>query len=813
VAGIARHRRTIIYGSLLGCILAALSVTRLRLDIDVLTMLPHGKPAFDNFKMFIEHFGELNELVVLVHEAPPQTLRRFTDRFAARLSELDSVKRVQAHVDGEQITRGLLGRYLYNYLSDEGYDTLQRRLTPAGIDAQLAADRAMLNAPLDVSVGAQLVEDPFGVRRLAATSLLQSVGGGTGDGDGYLAARDGSALLIIIRPTTSPFDIIFSERFMAQVRAVEAEVRAESGLNEVRVDYTGGYIYALEDKATLSRDVTRYTFLALVAVLLTFLAGYRNLRILPFVTYPLIVTTLVDFAVSVVIFDQLNAVSLAFAAILYGLSIDTAIHFYTRVVQERQQRPLEEAVATTLAALGRATVTAALTTAAVFAVIGLSVLSPVQQLGLMTAMGMLINIGIFFVLYPALALSMAGKPVQLGRLETPGLARIAGASARHPRPVTLATAGFAAICAILATRVNLDATLTHLRPRQSEAMRVQDEIARRFGQKDTDGAVLVQRESLDAALRDAEMVAGQLDRYQADGVVRDVKSVRGVLPSAETQRARLARYAALPRAEAVASLRAALPRYGFATEPFRPFLDGFAASRENLVVLGDDALAPVQPIIEHYVRVRDGIFSVATYVEPGPGVTFEDIATRLSRDAGALKPIVASRALLEAELRRMLRRELVIFLALAIAGNVFLLWRAAGSWRTGTVLMIPALLGVLCVLAGMTVFGIALDPVNLIVLPLILGIGVDDAVYLHAGVRSGLSVEAAMEESGRALVMTSYTEIAGFGCLALSRSPALATMGLLAAAGLLVSLTATIIVLPAALTWWLHPMEGRLRGE
>jgi uncharacterized protein len=797
VAIIARYRRAILIASMLGCLLSAWSVTRLRLDMDILTMLPHGKPAFDNFKTFVEHFGQLNELVIVLDGAPAQTLRHFADRFATELRRLDSVERVQSRIDGDEIMRGLLGRYLYNYLPDSAYDELQQRLTPAGIAAQLNANRAALNAPLDVSAGTHIAEDPFGLRRQAASALLESLGGSAGSGDGYLASRDNSALLVLVRPTTTPFDIIFTERFMAQVRDAEARVRRESG-SGVRVDYTGGYVYALEDKATLSRDVGQYTFLALLAVLLTFLAGYRNLRILPFVTYPLIVTTLIDFALSVLIFDQLNAVSLAFAAILYGLSIDTAIHFYTRLVHERQQRPLQDAVAATLAALARATVTAALTTAAVFAVIGLSVLSAVQQLGIMTAVGMLINIGIFFVLYPALALSM-GKPVRLGALTTPRLARIAAASARRARPVMLATALLSALCVMLASRVQLDATLTHLRPQHSPAIAVHDRIAALFGRKDAGGAVLIQRGTLAAALRDAEAIAANLERYKQDGIVGEFQSVRGLLPSPDTQRARLARYAALPRAEAVEILRTALPQHGFVLQPFQGFLEQFTLPREALIELGDEGLAPLQPAIDRYVRTHDGGYFVATYVEPAPGKTFDEIVARLQRDSGALAPMLASRAQLEAELERMLRRELVVFLTLAIVGNLFLLWRAAGSIRIAPVLMIPALLGVLLVFAGMTVAGIALDPVNLIVLPLILGIGVDDAVYLYAGIRSGQRVDEAMHESGRALVMTSYTEIAGFGCLALSRSPALATMGLLAAVGLLVSLTATVAVLPAAL--------------
>jgi predicted RND superfamily exporter protein len=534
-------------------------------------------------------------------------------------------------------------------------------------------------------------------------------------------------------------------------------------------------------------------------VLLTFYAGYRNLRILPFVTYPLMVTTLIDFALSVLLFDQLNAVSLAFAAILYGLSIDTAIHFYTRLVHERQQRPLQEAVGATMAALGRATVTAALTTAAVFAVIGLSVLSAVQQLGLMTAMGMLINIGVFFVLYPALALSMGSRPVQLGRLTTPGLARLAGASARHAWPVIIATATVAAAAVLIGSGVRLDATLTHLRPRQSEASRVQDLIVTRFGQRDSGGAVLVRRDDLDNALRAAEVIAGHLDRYRVEGVVREIQSVRGLLPSAATQQARLARYAALPRAEGVAALKQALPQHGFAVAPFQPFFDQLLAPRTALVRLEDEALEPLRPVIERYVRVHDGGYFVTTYVEPAPGRSFEEIAARLTRDAGELAPVVASRVLLEAELEGVLRWELVVFLGLAIVTNVVLLWRTVGGPGLGLVLMIPAGLAVLLIFTVMAAAGIALDPVNLIVLPLVIGIGVDDAVYLYAGMRNGVAVDEAMRESGRALVMTSYTEVVGFGCLALSRSPALATMGLLAAIGLLLCLAATLVVLPAAL--------------
>jgi predicted RND superfamily exporter protein len=48
-----------------------------------------------------------------------------------------------------------------------------------------------------------------------------------------------------------------------------------------------------------------------------------------------------------------------------------------------------------------------------------------------------------------------------------------------------------------------------------------------------------------------------------------------------------------------------------------------------------------------------------------------------------------------------------------------------------------------------------------------------------------------------ALLVTGFTTIVGFGCLSLSIYPALSSMGLLAAIGLLLSLVTSILFVPA----------------
>jgi len=801
VSIIERHHRRIVIGSALLALAAALSLLRLRLDIDVLGMLPQGSPVFANFKSFVADFGELDTLVVLIDGAPLPRLQGFADAFAERLSVLDSVAGVHARIDVQQVLDGVLGRYLYNYLPEADYAELERRLAPEGIEAQVAADRAMLSAPFDLSAARSVAQDPLGVRRLVGSALAEASGGVTPAlSGGYFTAPDGQALLVLVRPKQSAFDISFSERLMRQVREAEAATRRAVGGDDVAVAYTGSYIYALEDAGTLRWDIARYTALALLGVLVVFYVGYRNLRILPFVTYPLVVTTLVTFALSLVLFEQLNAVSISFAAILYGLAIDSAIYFYTRLLQERRQRDLRAAITATLAGLGRANLAASTTTAAAFFVIGFSCLAAVGQLGLLTALGMLLTTIEFFTLYPALAFFAERRQADGNVAETGGLAHCARVASTHAMPLAIIATLIGVGLLFAARRVALDVTLTHLRPRDSAAVRAQDTIEARFGGQQASGAVLVRRGDLQQALVDSEAVTRRLRGYEADGLLRGFQSVEAVLPSAQAQQARLVRYNQLPRAAAIETIAAALVRHGFVPQRFSEFFAEFKQPRSAIVDIDDPALAPLAFLIEHHVRQRHGEYIVATYLQPAAGVSLQTVADRLSQDLGDLRFTVAARSLLEDELGTVLRRELTGFFALGLIGNFVLLVISFGSIGTAVAILAPVVLVVIALFAAMSAVGIALDPINLIVTPLIFGIGVDYGVYIVARARERGGVVDAIRHTGRAVVVAALTTVTGFGFLGMSHFPPLSTMGQLAGAGLFLCLVLSIVLLPALLT-------------
>ena len=229
---------------------------------------------------------------------------------------------------------------------------------------------------------------------------------------------------------------------------------------------------------------------------------------------------------------------------------------------------------------------------------------------------------------------------------------------------------------------------------------MQDDIERSFGRQSPPGAVLVRRGDLESALVDGETVAQRLDAYRREGLIRSIDGIGALLPSERTQRARLERYDRLPRRAAMRTFRVALARHGFAAAPFEEFISRFEGGHDEIVRPGDPALAPLSFLLDRFVRSRDGSHTVASFIEPAEGVRLETVAERLRRDLPGIDAIVTGRPVLEAELDRVVRREIVLFLLWALVGNLLLLRVGFGNLADALIIFLPVLWASVALLAG-----------------------------------------------------------------------------------------------------------------
>jgi hypothetical protein len=112
--------------------------------------------------------------------------------------------------------------------------------------------------------------------------------------------------------------------------------------------------------------------------------------------------------------------------------------------------------------------------------------------------------------------------------------------------------------------------------------------------------------------------------------------------------------------------------------------------------------------------------------------------------------------------------------------------------------ILPALVGLLALGSVLSLTHHELNAVNLIALPLTLGLGVDDGIFLVAvsrRLREQDDITSRWATSSHAIVMTTATTLLAFGSLPFTSSPAIESLGVLSAMGVGACLATSLALL------------------
>jgi len=144
---------------------------------------------------------------------------------------------------------------------------------------------------------------------------------------------------------------------------------------------------------------------------------------------------------------------------------------------------------------------------------------------------------------------------------------------------------------------------------------------------------------------------------------------------------------------------------------------------------------------------------------------------------------------------------------LAIALLLWLLWRRVAE---AVLVLTPLLLGAALTAASMVVLGISFNFANVIVIPLLLGIGVDSGIHLvhRANVEPEAEGGLLATTTARAVFYSAATTIASFGALAFSSHRGIASLGIMLVVGMVFVLLSTLVVLPALIEWRRSPPKA-----
>jgi uncharacterized protein len=123
------------------------------------------------------------------------------------------------------------------------------------------------------------------------------------------------------------------------------------------------------------------------------------------------------------------------------------------------------------------------------------------------------------------------------------------------------------------------------------------------------------------------------------------------------------------------------------------------------------------------------------------------------------------------------------------------------SLRNTLIALAPLAMGVILSLGIMGLFGVPLNPANMIAFPLILGVGVDNGVHvLHDYLlRRGAGRSTISYAIGRGVLVKALTTMIGFGTLMISSERGLAGLGFILTLGVGCCMLGALVFLPAAL--------------
>jgi predicted RND superfamily exporter protein len=778
---------------------AWLTFARLSLSGDLTTLFPDKGDAAA-LGRFTRAFGGGDLAMFLLRGESPDDVAGAARELSASLGSKPTVLRVTSRLTPPRAVDPTLA---WSFAGPAARARLEEALTPEGMRARLDGTREMLLAPGAGSAEEWLSRDPLRLAAIPWETRGELAAGLTASDDGSFVTDQGRARLVVTQPRGNAFESTSAGRFVADANdAIAAARAAHPG---VRITLSGGPAIAQATEAMIRRDLEISGTLSLLLASLVFLVSFRRARALVAVLPPLLIGTLWTTGLLALGSPGLTAISIGFMAVGVGVGVDTGVHVYAALVEGRRLGLAPaEAAAYARRRTWRPTLLAAVAAGLAFGSLVLSELGALRQLGILCGLGeVLTAIAILLVTPDVGAYLERGAPPPV---LAPAWIRGVAALTRTRRRAAIAVA--ASLVPVVLVAIlgwpSAGHAIVALRPKNLAPLVAQDEIYALFGGQPGQWLVL----SMDAdgarATERGDAIAEALERLETEHAIAGYDALTSFAPAPSTQRARLALRDRLDLPALRGRLDEALRDRGFDPDACAPALEAFAHPGADVAPLDLDAQGPLAWLLSRH-RARDkGDTIVAAYVRPA-GDKANDaraLAAIRAADPGA---IITGYAHLETALKESLSHDLPRVALLALVVVAVTLRAALGRVRDVVLALLTVVVELGAVAALMRLFHLRWHVFDALVLPVLIGITIDEAMFLlHAARdehrdRGDDAIAHTLKAQGPLVVSTALTTTAGFASLLACGFDGLFDLGAVGALGSAAGLVCALVLVPAGL--------------
>jgi hopanoid biosynthesis associated RND transporter like protein HpnN len=672
--------------------------------------------------------------------------------------------------------------------------------------------------------------------------------GGDAESQSYITFNHGKIFLVTAHAPSDEKNDDAVERLRTLVSETRSEV---PGLN---IGITGEPVLEHDEMAQSQKDTTVASIVALILCALIFIYGYNETGRPVKATICLVVGLAYTLAFATATVGHLNILTITFVPILIGLAIDYGVHLVTRYEEElRLGKSAEEALTKAMMFTGQGIFIGALTTAFAFLAMALTNFKGIQEMGVICGGGLLV----------CFIPMMTMLPVMLLRGRQNVIDHTTGGAARRARieniwlqrPV-LVTGVIVVSCALAATqlhKVYFDYNLLNMQSAGLPAVVFEQKLIDSADKSVLFGAVVADSAKdavmLEEKLRKLPTVEGNdgvqsVAHYLDDNQEEKLKLVGEIKEAVAPLKFNAADTSPADVNELSRTLYALNGYLGLSLDEVRAADSGLwtqfvslQQAIDNLrrtMLQGDsktiaahaDKLTEFQQALFSDLRgtfqtlqnqdnsaplrvgdlppaLRDRFVGVTgkflLQVYPKNDVWQRANQEKFVADLRTIDPNVTGTPVQLYEYTSLLEKSYITaawYSLAAIAVMVLFHFRSFGAVFLS---LLPVAIGMLWLFGLMGWFNISFNPANIMTLPLVIGIGVTNGIHILNRFAEERTPGILARSTGKAVLVSGLTAIAGFGSLILAKHRGIHSLGCVMSVGIATCMIAGLTFLPALL--------------
>lgn len=625
---------------------------------------------------------------------------------------------------------------------------------------------------------------------------------------------------------------------MQYLRTLAAEMAAQ--FPDVQLSFTGEIALEHEEMETVNQGMLISSIVSLLLVCAALWIGLRSFRLLLVTVIALIVGLALTAGFAALSVGHLNLISIAFAVLYIGLGVDFATHLCLRYQECRGQgMATEQAILNSMDTVGRSLFLCAATTAIGFFAFIPTDFKGVSELGVISGGGIFIGLWVSLSLLPALLklLPIKALPSQ-SRSVLP--AWVCVFPFRHAKGVLIGALLAAIVAGLTLTQLSFDSNPINLRDPTTQSVIAFKKLLR--SKTDSPFATSALTDSLPQAdelaarfaklpsVHEAITLSSLVPEQQADKL-EIIDNLNMIMPvqlnrfaeNPETSDVR----AALLKLQTVLQKAIDQPKQQVNLDVLRKLQNdvaGFVQFADSQPVPAErygQLEASLLKLLPHtMLMLRDGLTATEfgiddipdevrsqwlgndwTYrvlVLPEQDLNNPDYLKTFVNDILKTYPNSFGLPIGDVTSGQAIVAAFVQAFSGALAMIVLLLLVLTRCLKTTLLIVIPLLLAAMLTGACNVLLNNPFNFANIIVLPLLLGMGVDSGIHIvHRLQHQDDRDQLLQSSSARGVFYSALTTLCSFSSLAFNTHAGTASMGLLLAIGISLMIICSMLVLPA----------------